>query len=171
MNCKKVLSRLHAYLDGEVPARLMQETEEHLSVCPSCRSRVEHIRQMGDVLDSLNVPPLPQEFAARVMTEARKRVPLAEERLPFFPIEWGALRWLFDLSVPMRLAACAMVLLACLLGMFMSRDLSLSGSSRTNVAEAENLDGFEWFSPTPPTSLGSAYLTLASTLTEDQGAR
>jgi hypothetical protein len=47
--------------------------------------------------------------------------------------------------------------------MFMSRDLCLSGSSRTNVAEVENLDGFEWFSPTPPASLGSAYLTLAST--------
>jgi hypothetical protein len=67
----------------------------------------------------------------------------------------------------MRLAACAMVLLACLLGMFMSRDLSMSGSSRITLAEAENLDGFEWFSPTPPASLGSAYLTLASTSADE----
>jgi hypothetical protein len=86
-------------------------------------------------------------------------------------LDWVPLRWFVDLTVPMRLGACAMVLLACLLGMFMSRDLSLSGSPRTTVVEAENLDGFEWFSPTPPTSLGSAYLTLASTTTEDQGAR
>jgi len=47
----------------------------------------------------------------------------------------------------------------------------MSGSSRTTVAEAENLDGFEWFGPAPPASLGSAYLTLASTSPEDRGAR
>lgn len=171
MNCKKVVSRLHAYLDGEMPAKLMREMEEHFSSCPSCCGQVERIRQVSDVLDSLTVPPLPQEFAARVMAEARRRVPLARANQSLFPLGWQPLQWLFELSVPMRLAACAMVLLACLLGMFMSRDLSLFGSSRTNVAEAENLDGFEWFSPTPPASLGSAYLTLASTSTEDQGAR
>ena len=72
MNCKKVLSRLHAYLDGEMPAKLMREMEEHLGVCPSCRSQVEHIRQVDDMLDSLTVPPLPEEFAARIMAEAQE---------------------------------------------------------------------------------------------------
>ena len=171
MNCKKVLSRLHAYLDGEMPTKLMREMEEHLGACPSCRGWVERIHQVGDILDSLTVPPLPQEFSARVMAEARRRAPLVKEKKSFFPQEWQPLRWFLDLSVPMRLAAGAMVLLACLLGMFMSRDLSMSGSSGTTVAEAENLDGMEWFSPTPPVSLGSAYLALASTSTDDQGAR
>ena len=163
MNCKKVLSRLHAYLDGEIPAKLMREIEEHLGACPSCRSQTERIRQVGNILDSIIVPPLPSEFAARVMAEARSRTPFVKEKKTFFSLGWQPLRRLFDLSVPMRLAACTMILLACVMGVFMSRDLSLSGSSRTNVAEVENLDGFEWFSPTPPASLGSAYLTLAST--------
>jgi anti-sigma factor RsiW len=171
MNCKKVLSRLHAYLDGELPAKLMREMEEHLGFCPSCRSQTEHIRQVDDMLDSLTVPPLPEEFAARVMAEARRRALPAPEKRPLLGVDWMPLRWFADLTVPMRLAACAMVLLACLLGMFMSRDLSLSGSPRTTVADAENLDGFEWFSPTPPASLGSAYLTLALTTPEDRGAR
>jgi anti-sigma factor RsiW len=171
MNCKKVLSHLHAYVDREVPARLMREMEEHLGTCPSCRRQVERIREVGDILDSLTVPPLPQEFAVRVVAEARRRaLPAQERRLPL-GIDWQPVRWLLDLSVPMRLAACAMVLLACLLGMFMSRDLYLSGSPPATVAEAENLDGFEWFSPTPPASLGSAYLTLALTTPEVQGAR
>jgi anti-sigma factor RsiW len=170
MNCKKVLSRLHAYVDGVAPARLMREVEEHLDACPSCRAQVERIHQTDQFLDSLTVPPLPQEFAARVMAEARRRAPLAGEKRPFFPMGWQPLQWLFNLSIPMRLAACTMVLLACLLGMFMSRDLSLSGSPRTIVVEAENLDGFEWFSPTPPSSLGSAYLTLAFTTREYRGA-
>jgi anti-sigma factor RsiW len=171
MNCKKVFSRLHAYADGEVPERLMREMEEHLAACPSCRSQVERIRQVDDILDSMSVPPLPERFSARVMAEARRRALPAPGKKPLFGLDWMPLRWFADLTVPMRLAACAMVLLACLLGMFMSRDLSLSGSTQTVVVEAENLDGFEWFSPTPPTSLGSAYLTLALTTPEDQSAR
>jgi anti-sigma factor RsiW len=167
MNCKKVLPRLHAYLDGEIPANLMREIEEHLNVCPACRGQVERISQVGDMLDSLTVPPLPNEFAARVMAEARRKAPVAKEKKSFFPRGWKPIQWLFDLSVPMRLAACAMVLLACLLGMFMSKELSLSVHHQTSVAEAENLDGFEWFSPTPPASLGSAYFALASTTTEE----
>jgi anti-sigma factor RsiW len=168
MNCKKVLSRLHAYLDGEMPTKLMREMEEHLGACPSCRGWVERIHQVGDILDSLTVPPLPEEFAVRVMAEARRRAPLAKDEKSLFPIGCQPLRWLLDLSVPMRLAACAMVLLACLAGMLMSKELSLSGNRQTLVAEAENLDGFEWFSPTPPASLGSAYLTLALTTPDEE---
>jgi len=171
MNCKEILSRLHAYVDGELPARLMCEIEEHLGVCPSCRSQVERVRQVDDMLDSMSVPPLPEGFSARVMAEARRRALPAPGKRPLLGLDWMPLRWFADLTIPMRLTACAMVLLACVLGMSMSRDLSLSGSPRTAVVEAENLDGFEWFSPTPPTSLGSAYLTLASTTPEDQGAR
>jgi anti-sigma factor RsiW len=162
MNCKKVLFRLHAYVDGEMPAELMREMDEHLGACPACRRQVERIRQVGNILDSLSAPPLPRGFSARVMAEAKRRSLSAKEKKSFLPVQWQPLRWLFgDLSVPMRLAACGIVLLACLFGMFMSKELSLSGSQAAAVAEAENLDGFEWFSPTPPASLGSAYLTLA----------
>jgi hypothetical protein len=105
------------------------------------------------------------------MAEAKRRAPLAKEKKSLSPLGWQPLRWLIDLSVPMRLAACAMIFLACLLGMFMSKEISLSGNHQTPIAEAENLDGFEWFGPTPPASLGSAYLSLASTTLEDQDAR
>ncbi len=135
MNCRKVLFRLHAYLDEEMTAKLMREMDEHLGACPSCRSQVEHIRQLGDILDSLTVPPLPNEFAARVMAEARRKAPLVTEKKSFFPLEWQPLRWLLDLSVPMQLAACAMVFLACLLGMFMSNELSLSGNLQATFTE------------------------------------
>ena len=168
MHCKEILSRLHAYVDGEVQAGLMREMEEHLGICPSCRSQVERIRQVDDMLASMTVPPLPQRFSARVMAEARRRALPEPGKRPLLGLDWIPLRWFADLTVPMRLAACAMVLLACLLGMFMSRDLSLSGIARTTVVEGENLDGFEWFSPTPPTSLGSAYLTLALTTPEER---
>jgi anti-sigma factor RsiW len=171
MRCKEILSRLDAYLDGELPADQGHVVEDHLKTCEACRHQFERMHHVGDLLDVLDVPPLPQGFAARVMAEARGRaLPLPEKR-SLMGVDWLPLRWFRELTVPMRLAACTMVLLACLLGMFMSRDLSMSGSSRTTVAEAENLDGFEWFGPAPPASLGSAYLTLASTSPEDRGAR
>lgn len=82
------------------------------------------------------------------------------------------LRWFAGLTVPMRLTASAMVLLACSFGLSMSRDLSLSGGLSTSAAaETENLYGFEWFSPTPPASLGAAYINLALTKRDERGAK
>ena len=171
MNCKKVLSRLQAYVDEEVPAMLRNEMGEHLDSCPACSSRIESIREVGETLDTLTVPPLSQEFCARVMEEAKQRVPSARERESFYPHDWQPLRWLFDLSVPLRLAACTAVLLACFLGMFMSKEVSLYENRQASLAETENLDGFEWFSPAPPASLGSAYLTLAEATADDPGGK
>jgi anti-sigma factor RsiW len=171
MNCSKVLTRLHAYLDGEVPAKLIREIEHHLSACPACRSQVEHMRQVHDMFEGLSVPPLPREFAARIMTKAQREVAFTKEKKPLFPLDWQPFQWLLDLSVPMRLAAGVMVFLACLLGMSMSKELSLSRDPQNLVAQTENMDGFEWFSPTPPASLGSAYLALALVTPKDQGAR
>jgi anti-sigma factor RsiW len=171
VNCNKVLSRLHAYLDGEVSAELMREIEQHLSTCPACRSQVERIRQVHDMLEDLPVPRLPQEFVARLMTRARREVLFAKEKKSLFSLDWLPAQWLLDLSAPMRLAACAVVFLACLLGMSMSKELSLSRNPQNLVAQTENLDGFEWFSPTPPASLGSAYFALASMTPGDQSGR
>jgi anti-sigma factor RsiW len=171
MNCKKILSRLHAYLDGEVPAKLIREIELHLSTCPSCRSQVARIRQVHDIFEGLSVPPLPQEFAARLMAKAQREVLFAKEKRSIFPLGWQPFQWLLDLSAPMRLAACAVAFLACLLGVSMSKELSLSGNPQNLVAQTENIDGFEWFSPTPPASLGSAYLALALVTPGDQSAR
>jgi anti-sigma factor RsiW len=169
MKCTKVLSRLHAYVDGEMPAKLMSDMEEHLGTCPLCRIQVERIRGIHKVLDSLTVPPLPGEFKARVMTEARRRaLPAREKKFLFLP-DRQPLQRLSDLSVSMYLAACAMVLLACLLGLFMGREVSQLEVPQAVAANTESLDGIEWFSPTPPTSLSSAYLTFALTSSEDRG--
>jgi anti-sigma factor RsiW len=170
MNCHKVLVRLHAYLDGEASGKLKLEIDEHLRECPSCRGQVEHIRQMGDVLDNLSVPPLPDGFAARVMERARKKARLPQEKKSPFLLGFQPLRWLLDLSIPMRAAACAAVFLACILGLFMSREASISGGRQASAVSPGDMDGFEWFNPTPPVSLGSAYFTLASTSMDERGA-
>jgi anti-sigma factor RsiW len=169
MNCHKVLSRLHAYLDGEASEKLMMEMGEHLRACPSCRAQVERIRQTGAVLDSLSVPPLPHAFASRVVEQARRKALPANEKKSLLSLGWQPFQWLFDLSIPMRAAACAMVLLACALGLFMSREASISGGRQAATLSTRDVDGFEWFNPAPPVSLGAAYFTLASTSMDERG--
>jgi anti-sigma factor RsiW len=172
MNCKKVLSRLQAYVDAEMPVKQRSKTEEHLNSCAICRSQFEQIRAIGDILDTLNVPPLPEGFSVRIMAEAKRRTPLVKRKKSFFILEWQPpLQWILGLSASMRLAACAMIFLACLLGMLMSKEVFLSGYPQASVAEAKNLDGFEWFSPTPPASLGSIYMTLAEATPDDSGGK
>lgn len=161
MNCKNVLTRLHAYVDSEVSADLVREIETHLGTCRSCQEEVDRIRTVGDALNRLSVPPLAERFSARVMAEARRMAPPAKAKRSFPPLEWKPVRWFLDLSFSMRLAACAIILLACFSGMFMSKELSLPENPRAIAAGAGSLEGFEWFSTAPPSSLSSAYLTLA----------
>lgn len=163
MHCKKTLSRLSAYVDKELPSHQRLEVDEHLESCRACREKLERVYRVGGFLDRLAVPPLPGRFAARVMAEAKKGTISAQEKKPFSMPNWWPLGWFSGLSAPMRLAACALVILACFLGLFMSREISLSGGPQPKAALLESLEGLEWFSPTPPESLGSAYLNLAAT--------
>jgi anti-sigma factor RsiW len=159
MNCKPVFSRLHAYADKELPPNLMQEIEEHLNSCSACRAHFEQIRNVGEILDNLSVPTLPKGFAARVMSDAREKASREKDTKPSFMSWWHPVQWVLDLSISMRLAASAMLVLACLLGVFMSREVTQPRSFQI-AYNSENLDGFEWFSITPPSSLSSAYVPL-----------
>jgi anti-sigma factor RsiW len=158
-NCKKVLSHLNAYVDGEIPRELMPGLEDHLGNCPVCREELERIHQVGEMLDRLAVAPLPQGFAARAMAEAQRKTRAAEENKSR-ALPWQPVRWLFDLSFAMRLATCVTIFLACFLGAYMSSELSIPRNIPS--VHSESLESLEWFSPTPPSSLGSAYLSMAS---------
>ncbi len=162
MKCEKVLSHLNAYADHELSSSLIREIEDHLHCCGMCQIEFEHIQQVDGFLNTLDVFPVPDGFTDRVMTEARRRILLGAEKKSFFAWDWFQLQWLKELSIPVRLAACTMVLLAFFLGMTMSREISLSGSRVAAASREAGMEGFEWFSPAPPESLEHAYMILAS---------
>ena len=164
MRCKKVLSHLSAYADHELSSSLSREIDDHLHNCGTCQIQFEHILRVGDSLNALGVLPVPNGFADRVMTEARKRALPGAEKKSFFAWDWFSLQWLLELSMPVRLAACTTVLLAFFLGMTMSREISLSGSRQATASREAGLEGFEWFSSAPPESLEHTYMILASSL-------
>lgn len=162
MHCRKVFPHLNAYHDGELSEEHTRLLERHLSVCVTCRRELLQIHGVGKVLDGIVVPPVPREFAARVMSEARKRMIAAPEPTPSRPVWRQPLRWFAALSAPMRAAAGAMIFLACLLGFLLSKESSWPGRQQEFTAGTASTNGLEWFSATPPESLGSIYLTYAS---------
>ena len=160
MKCRKIISYLNAYVDGELSERRRRAVEAHLTGCGPCRGRLEEIRALAGLFeDTLPVPPVPDGLAARIMREARRtqRVKIPAGPSPF--PAWNPLRWIAGLSAPMRLAACATVILAIVLG------LSVGGKNvtRQNVfaQQGKDLYGLEWFAAVPPGSIGSIYLAMA----------
>jgi len=159
MKCKKVLSCLNAYVDGEVSARLHHIMAAHLAACESCRGRLEEIRKIDELFQgALPIPPVPGRLAPRIMAEARKRQPARTHKGRLAHLAWTAFRWIAGLSAPMRLTACATVLLALVAG------LSLDGRDVTRqnmlVEQGTDLYGLEWFSSVPPGSIGAVYIAM-----------
>ena len=161
MHCKKTLSYANSYLDSELADELKREVERHLAGCQACRDRFEGVRQVGSILDSLSVPPVPQGLTGRIMAEAqRRRLPLLKERRPLSTLAWQPIGWFAALPASMRSAVGAVVILASLLGLFLSKEIVLSAKPHAAIAREGDLEGLEWFNPTPPGSVGSAYLTV-----------
>ncbi len=159
MKCKKILSCLNAYMDGEVPERMCRIVESHLAACESCRGRLEKIRKIDELFQgNLPVPPVPGRLALQIMDEARRRQAVRILKGRLAPLAWTPFRWIAELSVPMKLATCATVLLALVAG------LSLNGRDITRrnmlVEQGKDLYGLEWFAPVQPGSIGSVYIAM-----------
>jgi len=159
MRCRKTISYLNAYVDGELPEGLCPILEAHLAACESCRRRLEGIRGIDEVFQGrLPVPPVPDGFAERVIAEARRRQPMRiPERHSPSPV-WNPLQWIAGLLAPMRLAACVTVFLALVAG------LSLDGRVVTGqnvfIEQGKDLYGLEWFAPVAPGSVGAIYIAM-----------
>jgi anti-sigma factor RsiW len=67
MNCKKVLSRLSAYQDGELSAPLSRELERHLESCAVCQSELAAFNKLVGNLCRLTPPAAAPDFSSRVM--------------------------------------------------------------------------------------------------------
>ncbi len=154
MSCKKIISNLNAYADGELSARRHRLTKAHLDNCAACRNRLEEMERLGAILAAgLPVPPVPPMLAARVMAAARKETADGRFFWPFI----NPLVWFREFSAPMRLAVSAATILAFVCGLSLN---SGSNNAMINRSGANNLYGLEWFGANPPGSIGAAYIAM-----------
>jgi len=168
LSCVRYRNRLGAYLDGELNLQECEAVGAHLAKCAVCQKRIEDFRGLQGVLnDTLHVSPVPDGFAARVMSEARrtKRLEAAPAK-PFLPRGRHPWRWLAEFPAPMRIAVCGTMLLACIVGLTMGG--GLIGVKRGQASgPAGNLYGLEWFESAPPGSIASIYIAMVSQTNEE----
>ncbi len=67
-DCNQILSQLNDYADGEIPADLCLELEEHLSHCKNCSIVLDTLRKTIYLVRDLRTvtPEIPQDVETRL---------------------------------------------------------------------------------------------------------
>jgi anti-sigma factor RsiW len=156
MRCEEVRETLEACSTGELEASRAGEVERHMAACEVCRLEFVRLRQLAAFLRGTPVPPVPEGFAARVLSGAAE----PERSL-------GALRWWRASSMPMRGAAALVLAAGLLAGGFMGRGAGKRGEIRRPVEDplASHYDNF--VSDVPESSPVRAYLSLTDGLAKE----
>jgi len=166
MHCEDHRTRLEAYASGRLSPGEREATEAHLQDCEDCTRGLARIDNLAAVLGQVRTPPVPTGFAARLMATGRNR------EIPMTAAGWTPVPWWRQLSMPMRAAAAAMLIVGLGLGLVMGRAATLSPVRATPVtAQADALDTYnlDYLSEAPAGSLADSYLTLVALC--DEGGR
>ena len=67
MHCADVGKLLPAWQDGDLPAPQATAVAAHLAACTACSRAADELTAAWDLLDAAAPPPLPSDFASRVM--------------------------------------------------------------------------------------------------------
>ena len=157
MRCRHVTRRLDAYVTGEVSARDRVRIDAHLEGCASCRQALADLKSMAGLLSRIATPPVPEGFASGVMSLVLSR--RAEPRTA----RWNPVQWWKKVSVPMRAAAAAMLVLGAAAGLFMGwTALSSSAQTPATGAQVDPLEAYslDYLTDSPKGSLADSYLAL-----------
>jgi anti-sigma factor RsiW len=95
MKCPDILENLAAYLDGEIDGAPRRAMDSHFADCAACAGERRDARAAWALLDALEAPAAPADFARRVAERARAEGP-------------GAGR-ILRLPVPLAVAAAALL--------------------------------------------------------------
>ena len=67
MTCKELVDLITDYLEGALPAADRLRFEQHLDLCPPCRTYMEQIRQTIRVAGELNEESLSEDAKALLL--------------------------------------------------------------------------------------------------------
>jgi anti-sigma factor RsiW len=160
MRCASVCKRLSQYMDLEVPPKVREDIRRHLAQCADCRNALARLEQLGRVLTGTDLPPVPEEFAARVMRAARAQVALKPE--PWWS-HWTLLNWWWNAALEMRAAAITVVLVGLTAGLAMSggftRPSATSLPQRRTAEVGPVVQNIDFLGGIPAGSVEQTYLT------------
>ena len=67
------IEELSAYMDGELPAQDAQRVVHNVATQPEWRQTLRDFKEVGQVLDTIEVPAAPEGLAGRVVSAVRRR--------------------------------------------------------------------------------------------------
>jgi len=162
MRCEKVRVKIDAYLTGELSPQDHAAVEEHTKACDSCRAAVVTARKLTRLGQAASVPPIPEGFAQRLRALARQRIarptPLAAT--------WNPAAWWRTVSMPMRAAAAAVLVVGLATGVLMGWDTGQAAAAQPAplVSQSDPLAVYnmDYLTDAPNGSLAESYLALVS---------
>jgi mycothiol system anti-sigma-R factor len=67
IDCREAVRRMWAYLDRELPARPVEEFEEHLQTCRRCCGELEFSRNLRELVATAEAPAaMPSQVRQRI---------------------------------------------------------------------------------------------------------
>jgi anti-sigma factor RsiW len=162
MRCEEVRLKIDAYVSGELSPQAGSAVEEHLKACDGCRRAAATARQLIVLGQTLPTPPVPEGLAQRLQTLARQRI----ARLVPAAASWSLVAWWRMVSMPMRAAAAAVLVIGLATGVLMGwNTLQAPAISPTQaVSQANPLAPYnvDYLTEAPDGSLAQTYLALVS---------
>ena len=69
MNCQKIKRLLNPYIDQVLDVESIQQVEEHLKSCPTCREEYTNLKGIASSLNSLSSQSAPADFTQNLMAK------------------------------------------------------------------------------------------------------
>lgn len=66
IDCGAMRWKIPGFLNGNLPAEMMEDVREHLDICPDCAAVLAHPARVEGA-DCSNLPPLPEDFTEKLM--------------------------------------------------------------------------------------------------------
>ncbi|MCD6500183.1 MAG: zf-HC2 domain-containing protein [Deltaproteobacteria bacterium] len=136
MRCSKVRVLFSPLHNGELSLAARKEIQEHLESCDSCRKGHIEFLELMDILQGVDLPPLPDEFASGLGEKLRAQEAWVDEMLaPPVPAVRSVRRWALGPGL-MAVGAAAAVVLLWLFGVFEERTSGVSPADRSQVGQS-----------------------------------
>jgi anti-sigma factor RsiW len=150
MNCLKTHKLISPYIDGELRVRDREAFESHIKSCRACSRAFEEARNMHHLFAHGEKFKAPYGFSTRVIANITSEKAKGFSWIPLFT----------------RFAEVIVLLVIIFTGIISGSFLSdrLMAEKKTLIRSSFSLDIFE---PTPPDSLGGAYLAMAEVKNEN----
>ncbi len=124
--CRQIREMLSRYIDGELSAGEKHELEQHLKLCPSCRSILSSYKNIAAAAaESMKEPP--EDFAANVMGAIKK---LPEEEKTIVPDKTQK-RHVKTIAITFAAAAACLALVLIASPQFFGRSASTKDAGMT----------------------------------------